>query len=285
MQPIFCAALWMTGAIVAFTLMAIAGRTASLELDTFEIMLYRSCVGLIIVLIVGKFFGILGQIRLTNIGLHSLRNLAHFSGQNLWFYAITVTPLAQVFALEFTAPIWVIMLSPLILSERITPIGAISAIIGFVGILIMARPGPATISPGLIAAALCAIGFAFTAIFTRKLTRTETTICILFFLTGMQAIFGLVTAGYDGDIALPSLTTLPWVVCIGFAGLIAHFCLTTALSMAPATIVMPMDFVRLPIIAVVGIILYAEPIDTFVFIGGLLIFGANYVNLRFRHAK
>ena len=101
----------------------------------------------------------------------------------------------------------------------------------------------------------------------------------------MQAIFGLVTAGYDGDIAFPSLTTLPWVVCIGFAGLIAHFCLTTALSMAPATIVMPMDFVRLPIIAVVGIILYAEPIDTFVFIGGLLIFGANYVNLRFRHAK
>ena len=285
MQPTFCAALWMTGAIVAFTLMAIAGRTASLELDTFEIMLYRSCVGLIIVLIVGKFFGILGQIRLTNIGLHSLRNLAHFSGQNLWFYAITVTPLAQVFALEFTAPIWVIMLSPLILSERITPIGAISAIIGFVGIIIVARPGPATISPGLIAAALCAIGFAFTAIFTRKLTRTETTICILFFLTGMQAIFGLVTAGYDGDIALPSLTTLPWVVCIGFAGLIAHFCLTTALSMAPATIVMPMDFVRLPIIAVVGIILYAEPIDTFVFNGGLLIFGANYVNLRFRHAK
>ena len=285
MQPTFCAALWMTGAIVAFTLMAIAGRTASLELDTFEIMLYRSCVGLIIVLIVGKFFGILGQIRLTNIGLHSLRNLAHFSGQNLWFYAITVTPLAQVFALEFTTPIWVIMLSPLILSERITPIGAISAIIGFVGILIVARPGPATISPGLIAAALCAIGFAFTAIFTRKLTRTETTICILFFLTGMQAIFGLVTAGYDGDIAFPSLTTLPWVVCIGFAGLIAHFCLTTALSMAPATIVMPMDFVRLPIIAVVGIILYAEPIDIFVFIGGLLIFGANYVNLRFRHAK
>ena len=285
MQPIFCAALWMTGAIVAFTLMAIAGRAASLELDTFEIMLYRSCVGLISVLIVGKFFGILGQIRLTNIGLHSLRNLAHFSGQNLWFYAITVIPLAQVFALEFTTPIWVIMLSPLILSEKNTLIGAISAIIGFIGVLIVARPGPATISPGLIAAALCAIGFAFTAIFTRKLTRTETTICILFFLTGMQAIFGLVTAGYDGDIALPSLTTLPWVVCIGFAGLIAHFCLTTALSMAPATIVMPMDFVRLPIIAVVGIILYAEPIDTFVFIGGLLIFGANYVNLRFRHAK
>ena len=138
MQPTLRAALWMIGAILAFTSMAVSGRAAALDLDTFEIMLYRSCVGLIIVLIVGKSFGTLGQIRLAHMGLHSLRNLAHFSGQNLWFYAITVIPLAQVFALEFTTPIWVILLSPLILREKITPIGAISAIIGFVGILIVA---------------------------------------------------------------------------------------------------------------------------------------------------
>ncbi|MFT5066983.1 MAG: drug/metabolite transporter (DMT)-like permease [Yoonia sp.] len=285
MQPTLRAALWMVGAIFAFTSMAIAGRAASLELDTFEIMLYRSCVGFTIVLVVGKAFGTLGQVRLAHIGLHTARNLAHFSGQNLWFFAITVIPLAQVFALEFTTPIWVIMLSPLILRERITPLGAISAVIGFVGILIVARPGATTISPGIIAAALCAIAFAFTAIFTRKLTRTETITCILFFLTGMQAIFGLVAAGYDGDIALPSLATLPWVIAIGFAGLIAHFCLTTALSIAPATVVMPMDFARLPIIAVVGIMLYAEPIDAFVILGGVLIFGANYVNIRFGQSK
>ena len=285
MQPTLRAALWMIGAILAFTSMAVSGRAAALDLDTFEIMLYRSCVGFIIVVIVGKSFGTLGQIRLAHVGLHSLRNLAHFSGQNLWFYAITVIPLAQVFALEFTTPIWVILLSPLILREKITPIGAISAIIGFVGILIIARPGSATISPGLIAATLCAVGFGFTAIFTRKLTRTETITCILFFLTGMQAIFGLIAAGYDGDIALPSLATLPWVIGIGFAGLIAHFCLTTALSVAPATIVMPMDFVRLPIIAVVGIILYNEPIDALVILGGILIFTANYVNIKFGQAK
>ena len=285
MQPTLRAALWMVGAIIAFTSMAIAGRAASLDLDTFEIMLYRSCVGFTTVLVVGKIFGTLGQVRLAHMGLHTARNLAHFSGQNLWFFAITVIPLAQVFALEFTTPIWVIMLSPLILRERITPIGTISAAIGFVGILIVARPGAATISPGIISATLCAIAFAFTATFTRKLTRTETITCILFFLTGMQAIFGLIAAGYDGDIALPSLATLPWVIGIGFAGLIAHFCLTTALSIAPATVVMPMDFARLPIIAVVGIILYAEPIDALVILGGVLIFGANYVNIRFGQAK
>lgn len=285
MQPTLRAALWMVGAIAAFTSMAIAGRAASLDLDTFEIMLYRSCVGFLVVLVVARACGTLRQIRFAHMTTHTARNVAHFTGQNLWFYAITVIPLAQVFALEFTSPIWVIILSPFILREKITPIGAIAAVAGFVGILIVARPGAATLNAGFVAAALCAIGFAFTIIFTRKLTRTETITSILFFLTGMQALFGLVMAGYDGDIAFPSMATLPWVIGIGFAGLIAHFCLTTALSIAPATVVIPMDFARLPIIAVVGIILYAEPIDSFVILGGAVIFGANYVNIRFGQAK
>lgn len=285
MQNTVRAALWMIGAIAAFTTMAIAGRAAALDLDTFEIMLYRSCVGLMIVLIVGGAAGTLHQIKPQQIPLHTARNLAHFAGQNLWFYAITVIPLAQVFALEFTTPIWVILLSPLILRERITSIGGFAALAGFIGILIVARPGSTTLNAGLIAAALCAICFALTAIFTRKLTRTQTITCILFYLTSLQLIFGLITAGFDGDIALPSVTTLPWVILIGCAGLLAHFCLTTALAIAPATVVMPIDFARLPIIAVVGIIRYQEPIDIWVIIGGALIFGANYVNIRFGQPK
>ncbi len=285
MQNTVRAALWMIGAIAAFTTMAIAGRAAALDLDTFEIMLYRSCVGLMIVLIVGGAAGTLHQIKPQQIPLHTARNLAHFAGQNLWFYAITVIPLAQVFALEFTTPIWVILLSPLILRERITSIGGFAALAGFIGILIVARPGSTTLNAGLIAAALCAICFALTAIFTRKLTRTQTITCILFYLTSLQLIFGLITAGFDGDIALPSVTTLPWVILIGCAGLLAHFCLTTALAIAPATVVMPIDFARLPIIAVVGIILYQEPIDIWVIVGGALIFGANYVNIRFGQPK
>jgi drug/metabolite transporter (DMT)-like permease len=101
----------------------------------------------------------------------------------------------------------------------------------------------------------------------------------------MQVIFGLISAGFDGDIALPTSQTLPWVVIIGFAGLTAHFCLTKALSIAPASVVMPIDFARLPIIAIVGIILYAEPIDTLVLVGGVIIFAANYLNINYGQAK
>ena len=273
------AALWMTGAIVSFTSMAIAGRAVSLELDTFEIMLFRSLTGIVIVIGVAMAAGTLGQVRRNRLGLHFARNISHFAGQNLWFYAITVIPLAQVFALEFTTPIWVILLSPLILQERLTAIGLFCAALGFAGILIVARPQVDAISPGLIAAASCAVCFALTAIFTRKLTRTETITTILFYLTVMQAVFGLICAGYDGDIALPSRGALPWVILIGCAGLLAHFCMTRALKLAPASVVMPIDFVRLPVIAIVGMALYDEPLDALVFVGAALIFLANYLNI------
>lgn len=281
MNTLVHAALWMIGAISSFTLMAVAGRTVSAELDTFEIMFFRSLTGILIVVSVAIATGTFSQISRNRLGLHATRNIFHFAGQNLWFYAITVIPLAQVFALEFTTPIWVILLSPLILKERITPIGLFSAAIGFVGILIVARPDPASISWGLMAAAGCAVFFALTAIFTRMLTRTETITTILFYLTVMQAVFGLLCAGVDGDITLPSLVALPWVILIGIAGLLAHLCLTKALSIAPANIVMPIDFVRLPTIAVVGMLLYQEPLEIWIFVGAALIFGANYLNITY----
>lgn len=279
MSNTLTAALWMIGAIISFTLMAISGRTVSAELDTFEIMLYRSIIGIGIVLMVSSVAGTLKEVRQKNFGLHLTRNICHFTGQNLWFYAVTVVPLAQLFALEFTTPIWAILLSPLFLQEKITPIGLISAGIGFIGILIVARPDFNNISPGLLSGLGCALFFALTAIFTRKLTQTETITCILVYLTVLQGIFGLICAGFDGDIARPSAQMIPWVVLIGFAGLIAHFCMTKALSLAPASIVMPIDFVRLPTIAVVGMILYDEPLDLLVFLGAALIFGGNFLNV------
>ena len=274
------AALWMIGAICSFTSMAVAGRQVSHALDTFEIMLFRSIAGFFIVLGIALYAGTIKEIRTDRIGLHFVRNICHFIGQNLWFFAVSLIPLAQLFALEFTTPIWVILLSPLILKERITSIGALSAALGFIGVLIVARPDAAPISAGLISAATCAIFFALTAIFTRQLTRDQSITCILFFLTLMQLFFGLVCAGYDGDITLPDSTTLPWVLMIGCAGLLAHFCLTTALRLAPASVVMPIDFVRLPVIAVVGAYFYSEPLSIVVFVGALLIFAANYLNIR-----
>jgi drug/metabolite transporter (DMT)-like permease len=269
----------MLGAVASFSSMAVAGRAVSFELDTFEIMMYRSIVGFILVLCVARLTGQIATVTTRSPGTHLVRNLCHFTGQNLWFYAITVIPLAQVFALEFTAPLWVLILSPLVLGERLTGTRALAAVIGFAGILIVARPSPETLNLGTIAAAAAAIGFAGSILMTKRLTRTESLTCILFWMTLLQIGFGLACAGYDGDIALPSLTSAPWLVLIGCAGLLAHFCLTTALSLAPATLVTPVDFLRLPVIAIVGLLVYGEAVDVFVLVGAAVIFGANYLNL------
>ncbi len=279
------AALWMIGAIVSFSSMAVAGRAVSIQLDTFELMMYRSFIGIVIVLTIGGAFGTLGQITRRRLGTHLLRNTFHFAGQNLWFFALTLAPLAQVFALEFTSPLWVTLLAPFLLGEKLTRRRAVVALFGFVGILIVARPFTGEINVGILAAALAAVGFAGTTIFTKRLTRTESVTCILFYLTVMQAVLGLGFAGFDGDISLPTMETLPWLLLIGVAGLLAHFCITTALTLAPALVVIPVDFARLPVIAAVGMLLYGEALDVWVFVGAAVIFGANYYNIWAENSK
>jgi drug/metabolite transporter (DMT)-like permease len=281
MSDISRAALWMTGAIISFTSMAIAGRAVSVELDTFEIMLFRSVTGIVVVLTIATIAGTLSQLNCQQFSLHVKRNLAHFIGQNLWFFALPLISLTQLFALEFTSPIWVILLAPFLLGERFSYISVLAATFGFMGVMIVTQPFQTEISIGTFAAACAAISFAFTAIFTRKLTRTQSITCIMFWLTVMQAAFGLIGAGCDGNIALPSAIVLPWVILIGFAGLLAHFCLTKALSLAPINIVMPIDFIRLPVIAIVAAQIYDEQLDPWVFVGAVIIFGANYLNIWF----
>jgi len=274
------AAVYMIGAVVSFTFMAVAGRELGGQLDTFEIMMYRSLIGIAIMLVVISAMRRWGDIHRRRMPMQLFRNLMHFTGQNLWFYAVTLIPLAQLFALEFTVPIWVALAAPLFLGESYTRVKTFCIALGFVGILIVTRPGTLGLSVGIISAALSAIAFAITAICTKKLTQTENILTILFWLTVIQAVLGLGFAGYDGDIALPVGINVFWILVVGCAGLMAHFSLTRALHLAPASVVTPMDFARLPVVAVVGAMVYAEPLDPVILFGAVVIFTANYLNIR-----
>ena len=273
------AAIWMTGTIVSFSAMAVSGREISFDLDTFEIMMYRSIIGLIIVLLLAKLFKTHREINTQNLSLHFYRNLSHFTGQNLWFYALTLIPFAQLFAFEFSVPLWVMLAAPFLLGERLTNIRIISILVGFIGILIVTRPWLAGLAPGIIPAALCAIGFACSVIFTKQLTQKVSITCILFWLTSMQLLMAVICAGYDGDISLPSSSNFIWIIIIGIGGLLAHFCITKALQLAPATVVTPIDFCRLPVIAAIGYVFYNEALDIFIIGGAIIIFIANYINI------
>lgn len=273
------AALWMTGAITSFSAMAIAVRELKGAHDTFEIMAVRSLVGLLIVLAAALATGRLRDIRAERLGGHVLRNAIHFTGQNLWILAVTLIPLAQVFALEFTTPIWVLLLSPFFLGERITRLRVLAAVLGFVGILVVARPDAGGVNLGMAAAAASAVCFALTGITTKVLTRRESIVSIMFWLTLLQLVFGAGIALWDGVVRWPTAASLPWLVLIGITGVVAHFCLTSALRLAPASFVMPIDFARLPLIAVAGAVLYGESIDAAVLVGAAIIFAGNYINV------
>jgi drug/metabolite transporter (DMT)-like permease len=270
----------MTGAIASFTAMAIATRQIKGAHDTFEILAYRSVVGFLLVVAGATLLGQLHRIRAQRLGGHALRNLCHFTGQSLWFWAITMIPLAQVFALEFTSPIWVILLSPLVLGERLTRRKLLACALGFAGVWIVAQPDFSQIDLGVLAAIAAAFFFAATTLMTKALTRGEAIVGILFWLTLMQAGLGFAAVLADGTITLPTSATLPWLTLIGCAGVGAHLCLTTALSLAPASLVVPVDFARLPIIAAIGTTFYAEPVEITLFLGAGLIFLGIWVTLR-----
>jgi drug/metabolite transporter (DMT)-like permease len=269
----------MLGAIASFSLMAVAGREIASELDTFELMFYRSLIGL-------PFVGLLvmlspagvRQLRPARPGNHVVRNLIHFTAQNLWFYGVAAIPLSQLVALEFTNPIWVALLAPLLLGERMTGARWIAAALGFAGVLVVAQPGVTPLAWGHAAGLGAALGFALTAILTRRIAGQDSVLCILFWMTLSQAAMGTLCA-LPGGIPWPSPGLLPWVAVTGLCGLTAHFSLTSALAHAPASVVAPMEFARLPVIAGLGAALYAEPVVISVFLGAALIFSGNVFNL------
>ncbi len=271
------AALWMTGAIASFTLMAVAGREVQAEMNSFELMAWRSVIGLAIIAAILSRRGF-AQVRSAVPVLHVKRNLFHFAGQNLWFYALTIVPLAQLVAIEFTNPIWVALLAPFLLGERFTARKALVAALGFAGVLVVARPGAAPLDWGHLAALGAAVGFALNTIYTRRLMAHDTVLCVLFWMTASQAVMGTLL-GLPGGIPVPSAAVLPWLIVVAVTGLTAHYALTSALGHAPATVVAPMEFLRLPVVAAVGALVYAEPLLMSVFVGAAIILAANLLNV------
>jgi len=271
------AALWMSGTLVSFAAMAIGGRELSAELTTFQILFFRSVIGLLIV----GFLLWRSNWRQTvtkEFRVHALRNIAHFGGQFGWFYGIAFIPLAEVFALEFTVPVWTAVLATILLNEQITRERVTAITLGVLGMLLILRPGLAVISPASLAVLGGAFCYALSHTLTRKLALVDTPLTILFYMTLVQLPLGFVTSIFNWT--MPSIAMLPWIVVVGCAALSGHYCMARALTIADATVVVPMDFLRLPLIAGVGVVFYGEPLDWLVLAGGALMFMGNIVNIQ-----
>lgn len=276
------AALWMGGALVSFMAMAISGRELSQELGTFQILFFRSIVSLAVISALLTRSG-WGQIKTRRAKQHLLRNLTHFGGQFGWFYAIALIPLADVFAIEFTMPVWTAIFAALFLNERLTPPRIFAVVMGLIGMALILRPGAGLISPGAIAMVLGAICFALANTATKSLTGTETPLSILFYMVVIQLPMSLVPSLIHWQ--TPSPATWPWLLLVGTTALSAHYCVARAFQHADATVVVPMDFLRLPLIAVVGALFYNEPLDGFILAGAIIMCIGNGVSIRSEKRK
>lgn len=273
-SPIVLAAIWMLGTLFSFSAMAIAGRELSATLDTFNILFFRSLIGLFIVAFFLQRSG-WGQVRWQHLKHHTSRNAAHFMGQYGWFYGIALLPLSQVIAIEFTLPIWAALFATLLLKEQLTPYRTAAIALGFIGILVIVRPGMTGMHPAIFFVLVGAMGYALSHVLTRKLTKDlqETPLAIIFFMTVIQLPVGLLFALPTW--VTPDIALLPWIVVVGASALSAHYCMAKALQLAEAIVVAPMDFLRLPFITFLGYLLYGESLDIFVMLGVLIIFASN----------
>lgn len=277
-QSIAKAAAWMMASIALFLLMAVSGREVTREIDVFQAMEMRSVIAFFMLLPFVFREGGFKAMRTGILPSHIARNVAHYVGQFTWLMGITMVPLAQVIAIEFTAPIWAALMAATFLGERLTWRKCVAIGFGLVGVLLIIKPGAVPLDPGHMVVLGAAFFFAVSFIATKFLTRTDSATKIIFWMLIIQSIIGLIPALRAWT--WPSAGVWPWIFVIAFTGTFAHFCIAKALSYADATVAMPMDYLRVPLSALIGYFMYSEGVDTLMAVGAALIVAGNLFNLR-----
>jgi drug/metabolite transporter (DMT)-like permease len=268
----------MAGWLAQMLIVAIAGREATRELNVFQIMELRSIIGFVMLYPLIHLNGGLSAMKTSRPLQHISRNLFHYAAQLGWFYALTLIPLGQVVSIEFTMPIWTAILAASFLGERVT-IWKISAIVlGVIGVVVIVRPATGAINPGQLIALAAAVGFGISIAMMKSLTRTEHTLAIIFWMTVIQSAAGFLPCLYVW--VWPSPSVWGWCVAIAFCGTLSHYCMARAMLYADATVVLPMDFLRVPLTATAGWLIYSERLDLFTVLGAALILAGNLLNLK-----
>ncbi|MET2826516.1 DMT family transporter [Mesorhizobium shangrilense] len=277
------AAFWMALSVTSFLGMSIAGRATTAELNVFQVLELRSVIGFFILLPLVMASGGFAAMRTERPLAHIARNVVHYSGQAAWLYALTLIPLAVLISIEFTTPIWTAILAVTFLGERLSRARLAAIVLGLIGVVIIVRPGFGSADLGHVVVLGAAVCFGISLVLVKSLTRTDSVVRIIFWMLIIQSVVGLAPALYEWR--NPPLYLWPWILLIAFTGMSSHFCMARALTYADATVISPMDFLRVPLSALVGWLLYSEQIDVFTAGGALLILMGNLLNLQRKPIK
>lgn len=267
---------WMSGSLLSFCLMAIGARELAGEIPVFQTLFVRSAVGLLCVVAILYVTKQAALIKTKAFGLHVFRNGFHLAGQYGWFLGIGLLPLAEVFALEFTVPIWTAIFASIALKETLTRRKLIAIACGLLGVLVIVQPGVAIVNVASLIVLGAAICYAIAHTSTKALSATEKPIVILFYMCLVQLPVALVLS--LSAWVWPVGVQWVWLVSIALSALSAHYCMVKAMHYAEITIIVTMDFLRLPLIAMLGMLLYQEQFEFAIMLGGALMLLGNLVN-------
>jgi drug/metabolite transporter (DMT)-like permease len=258
-------ALWMCAAATCFALMITLVRQLTDGLHPLQVVFFRTAFGLLAMLPWLLRQG-LGVMRTSRLRLHLLRALIGIFAMVGWFTTLSLMPLAEATALSFTAPIFTSVLAVLILGEAMRLRRWTATAIGFLGALLIVRPGFAAIDPAAFLAIGTAAIWASSTVLIKIMARTESAGAITTYMVLLTTPMTLLAALFVWQ--NPSLGQLGWAALLGAAGSAGHICMSRALAAADATVVAPLDYLRLPIVALIAFLAFGEVPNVWVWIGG-----------------
>ena len=242
------------------------------DMHPFEIAFFRNFFGLLALFPFFIRHG-LKPLRTNRIGMHFARVMLNIGSMFAFFYAISITPLAEVIALSFAAPIFATVLAVFFFREIIGPARWIAIMVGFAGTVVILRPGYDEISLGSVLTLLAALVWGGAVMIIKSLSRTDSSVTITAYMVLLLTPLSLIPALFVWT--SPSMDQLIWLALIGGLGTLGHLAMNQAIKLAPTNVVMPIDFVRLIWVAILGYFIFGELPDIFVWMGGAMIFASG----------
>lgn len=271
--------IWMFLGTVAFGSMVVIVRELSqLNYNAFEMTFWRALIGLaLLVPVIARQGAVVTRTK--QPGLQIARNAIHFAGVAAWFFALSHINLSQGVALQFTVPLFTILIAVLLLKEKVDTRRLIATFTGFAGVLIIVRPGFADITPYAYITIISALSYALSNVQTKMLVKTDSSDAVVFYMNLVHlplAIAGALAIGWH----VPPLADIPILIALAICATLAHYFYAQGFRQADASRLIPMDFMKLPTVSILAFLLFAEVPDPWAWAGGAVIFFAVWYIVR-----
>jgi len=273
----------MLASAVFFATMHACVRYISAEIHPFEVTFFRNLFGLIVL---APWFAVQGfeLLRTRRMGLHLARAGTNVVAMLMFFMALSMTPMVQVQSLAFTAPLFTTILAALILKETVRFRRWMATLAGFVGAMIIIRPGFQPVDAGALLTLGSAAIWAFTMIIIKQLSRTDSAITITAYMVILMTPMSLCVAVFFWS--WPTSTQFAWLAVCGVTGTLAQLLMAQAFRTADASLVLPLDFTKVVWGAIIAWLWFGEVVGIWTWVGALVIFsGATYIAIRERNLE